>query len=159
MDTYNLLIALIVLTCLLIIMFIVYLLNHHVRRERNVESQHHADIEANIATYNPSRPKVSQELRNDEQRLSHLTTVAPSIELLPEIRTSSERAEDWLDHRDSRIIEGDLELKTYRMSDVKDEGSLELKGKSGNGDYGHEVDNESKMQREDRGDEHVSRQK
>jgi hypothetical protein len=36
---------------------------------------------------------------------------------------------------------------------------LELKWKSGNGDYGHEVDNESKMQREDRGDEHVSRQK
>jgi hypothetical protein len=159
MDTYNLLIALIVLTCLLIIMFIVYLLNHHVRRERNVENQHHVDLEASIPTYDPSRPKVSQELRNDEQRLSHLTTVAPSIELLPEIRTRSERAEDWLDRRDSWTIDGDLGLETYKMSNVKNEGRLERKRKSGNGDYGYEENNELTMQREDRDDEHVSRQK
>jgi hypothetical protein len=126
MDTYNLFIALITLTCLLIIMLTVYLLNHHVRRQRKVQGQHPVhDLEANTPTFEQTRPKVLQELRNDEQRLSHQTTVAPSIELLPEIRTSSDRAEDWLDRQDSRVMDGDPGSKMYMVSGVKNESILE----------------------------------
>ncbi|KAF1912326.1 hypothetical protein BDU57DRAFT_422180, partial [Ampelomyces quisqualis] len=108
MDTYNLFVALIVLTCLLIVMFSIYLLNHYVRRERKSQTQQHEnDVEANRSTHRPSRPEFLHEHYDDQQRLSHLTTVAPSIELLPEIRTSSDRADDWLDRRDSRIADGD----------------------------------------------------
>jgi hypothetical protein len=157
MYTYNLFIALIVLTCLLIIMFAGYLLNHHVRCERRIQCQHpHHDLEANIPTCNQPHPNVSQQDRND-QRLSHLTTAAPSIELLPEIRTGSGHAEDWLDRRDSQIMDGDLGLKMYQVSDVKDEGDLEWRWKSGKGDSGYEEKGGPKTGQEGRDDNDTPR--
>jgi len=74
----------------------------------------------------PSRPQIQHDHYKEQQRLSHLTTITPSIELLPEIRTSSERADDWLERKDSRIAEDSLTKgpKTQRVLGVKSEGSL-----------------------------------
>jgi hypothetical protein len=140
MDMYNLFIALIVLICLLIIIFLGYVLNHHVRREpKSQTTQRENDIEANLPTQRPSRPEVLHEHYDQEQRLSHLTTVAPSIELLPEIRTSSDRAEDWLDRRDSRVTDGDLGLKTIKMLAVEDGSDSKWGRKGRQGGDGNEA--------------------
>jgi hypothetical protein len=118
MDTRNLFIVLIFLTCLLLVLVMGYIVNHHYRRNRKPQ----ADVENNPPPQQQSRPGILREHYDEEQRLSHLTTVAPSIELLPGIRTStsSDRAEDWLERRDSRIIDGDLASKTYKMVAVND---------------------------------------
>ncbi|KAH5281988.1 hypothetical protein HBI71_000290 [Parastagonospora nodorum] len=105
MDYYNLFIALIFLATFLLIIVTGYIVNHHFRRDRKPQ----VDIENDPPEHQRSRPATVREHYDEEQRLSHLTTVAPSIELLPGIRTSksSDRAEDWLERRDSRIMEGD----------------------------------------------------
>jgi hypothetical protein len=122
MDTYNLLIALIVLTCLLIVFFTIYLVNHHVRRQRKPALQE-VDLENNTPAHAAqARPDTLHEHYDEQQRLSHITTVAPSIELLPEIRTSSERAENWLERSDSQVAKGDLGLKMHKVAGTKSEG-------------------------------------
>jgi hypothetical protein len=105
MDYHNLFIALIFLATFLLIIITGYIVNHHYRRDRKPQ----VDIENDPPEHPRSRPATVREHYDEEQRLSHLTTVAPSIELLPEIRTSksSDRGEDWLERRDSRIMEGD----------------------------------------------------
>jgi hypothetical protein len=130
MDTYNLLIALIVLTCLLIVFFTIYLVNHHVRRQRKSSLQE-IDLENNTSARAQPRPDALREHYDEQQRLSHITTVTPSIELLPEIRTSSERAENWLERSDSQIAEGDLGLKTHKVARVKNDGALKWDWRGG----------------------------
>jgi hypothetical protein len=130
MDTYNLLIALIVLTCLLIVFFTIYLVNHHVRRQRKPALQD-VDLENNTSAHAQARPDALHENYDEQQRLSHISTVTPSIELLPEIRTSSERAENWLERSDSQIAEGDLSLKMHEVAGLKNEGPLKWDWRGG----------------------------
>jgi hypothetical protein len=122
MNTANLLIALIILTCLLIVFFTIYILNHYVRRQRKSEIDG-LDLEDNTTEHAQSQPDVLNEHFDEQQRLSHLTTVAPSIELLPEIRRSSERADNWLERRDSQIADGDVGKKTHKLAGDKNDGS------------------------------------
>lgn len=132
MNTYNLYVALIFLTCLLLILVTGYIVNHHYRRNRKPK----VDIEIGAPTHQQSRPEIPREHNDEEQRLSHVTTVAPSIELLPEIRTStsSDRAEDWLEQRDSRVMDGDLGFKAYRILGVKEKEALKWDWRDGKKD-------------------------
>jgi hypothetical protein len=130
MDTYNLLVALIVLTCLFIVFFTIYVLNHHVKRQRKSQLQD-LDLENSTSVHSQPRPEILHEHYNEQHRLSHLTTVAPSIELLPEIRTSSERAENWLERRDSQVADGDMGVKMQKVSEVKNEGPLKWDWRGG----------------------------
>lgn len=111
MDNYNLLIALLILVCLFIVLLGVYVLNHHVKRNKKKPSQdRNEDLEANPSRRPSLHSGVLQENSSDDSRLSRLTIVEPSIELLPEINTNKDRAEDWLDRRDSRATDGDIRL-------------------------------------------------
>lgn len=120
MEYRNLFIALIFLVTLLLIVVTGYIVNHNYRRNRKPQVDVENDADNDPPEHPRSRPATVREHYNEEQRLSHLTTVAPSIELLPEIRTSksSDRAEDWLERRGSRIMEGDP--KPYNTSPGKD---------------------------------------
>jgi hypothetical protein len=124
MNIYNLLIALLVLTCLLIIFFTVYLVNHHVRRQRKPALQDDVDLENNTFPRADARPDSMHEQYDEQQRLSHITTEVPSIELMPEIRTSSERAEHVSERSDIQIAEGGMRLKMHKVGGVKSEGAL-----------------------------------
>ncbi|KAH7408444.1 hypothetical protein DE146DRAFT_752574 [Phaeosphaeria sp. MPI-PUGE-AT-0046c] len=137
MDYQNLLIALIILVCLLIVLFAVYVLNHHVKRSQKTPAQKEdADIEANLSSDQTSRSGVIQEHSSDDSRLSRLTIVAPSIELLPEIKTNKDRAEDWLDRRDSRATDGDLELESLSLREAKLDTDTDSKCRDGQDDGG-----------------------
>jgi hypothetical protein len=117
MNTHNLFIALIFLTCLLLILVSGYILNHHYRRNRKTP----VDVEIDPPEHQLSRPENLRE-HYDEQRLSHVTTVASSIELLPEIRSStgSDHEESWLEGS-GQVMDGDSRLETYEVLGVKDE--------------------------------------
>jgi uncharacterized protein (DUF2235 family) len=123
MDYANLLIALIILVCLFIVFFTIYILNHHVRRQRKSEIDD-LDLEDNTTEDTNSRPEVLHEPYDEQERLSHITTVAPSTELLSEIRTSNERAENWLERRDSQVADGNTGKKTRKALKDKNDGSL-----------------------------------
>jgi hypothetical protein len=128
MDNYNLLIALLVLVCLFIVLFGVYVLNHHIKRTRKSPSQgQNGDLEANLSSHRSTRSGVIQEHSSDDSRLSRLTIVAPSMELLPEIKTNKDRAEDWLDRRDSRVEGGDIGLESLTLRDMKDDSDADTK--------------------------------
>jgi hypothetical protein len=134
MNTNNLFVALIFLTCLLLVVIVGYIVNHHYRRNR----KRPVDVESDLSTHQQNRPATLREHNDDEQRLSHVTTVAPSVNLLPEIRTStsSNRAEYWLERRDSRVMDGDLGLKEYRMFGAKDREALKWDWRDGKDDVG-----------------------
>tara|TARA_R110002003_G_scaffold59_10_gene5292 strand:+ start:252 stop:737 length:486 start_codon:yes stop_codon:yes gene_type:complete len=129
MSTYDLFLALIVLTCLILVLILVYFLHYCIKRDQERQNlpQHPPDddeaalpIPLYAQKVQTSRPDIEHPYNDEQQRLSRLTTVAPSIELLPEIRTSgsSERAEDWLERRSSRLVDGDLEMKREKMDKV-----------------------------------------
>jgi hypothetical protein len=132
MNTNNLFVALIFLTCLLLVVVVGYILNHHYRRNRKPP----VDVESDPPTHQQKRPEILREHKDEDQRLSHVTTVAPSVNLLPEIRTStnSNRAEDWLQRRDSWVMEVDLGLKEYRMFGAKDREVLKWDWRDGKDD-------------------------
>lgn len=138
MDYRNLFIALIILVCLLIVLFAIYVLNHHVKRDRKTppSSDHNGDLEANLSSHQTARAGVTQEHSSDESRLSRLTIVAPSIELLPEIKTNKDRAEDWLDRRDSRATDGDIGLESLTLQGVENDGDADSKCRDGRSDGG-----------------------
>ena len=105
-----------ILVSLLIVCFAVYVLNHNVKRDRTLSSQERdVEIQANLHA-----DGILPENGSDDSRLSRLTIVAPSIELLPEIKTNKDRAEDWLDGRESRTTDGDIGLEPITMVGVKD---------------------------------------
>ncbi|KAH7076815.1 hypothetical protein BKA63DRAFT_565190 [Paraphoma chrysanthemicola] len=129
MSTYDLFLALIILTCIILVLILVYFLHYCIKRDqqkreklRQQEPQHHLhshdDIETGLSLpdythkVDVERPDIQHPHEDGDgdgvQRLSRLTTVAPSMELLPQIRTSgsSERAEDWLERRESRVVDG-----------------------------------------------------
>jgi len=140
MEYRNLFIALIFLVTLLLIVVMGYIVNHNYRRDRKPQVDVENDAENDAPEHPQSRPATVREHYNEEQRLSHLTTVAPSIELLPEIRTSksSDRAEDWLERRDSRITEGDP--KPYNTPPGKDGNASKRKWRDHNGVAEHSED-------------------
>jgi hypothetical protein len=130
MDIHNLFYALIVLMCAILVLVLLLLFTHCLKNKKK-STIHHASRDVEATPSDPdqmSRPQVQHEHYIDQQRLSHLTTITPSIELLPEIRTSSERAENWLERRDSRLTEGEAmkfkDPKTYKVLGVKNEGAL-----------------------------------
>lgn len=150
MDYYNLLIALLVLVCLFIVLLAIYVLNHHVKRDRKIPSQDQdGDLEANVSSSQQQscRPGVAREHNSDDSRLSHLTTVAPSIELLPEIRTNKDSAEDWLDRRESRAADGDIGLEPITMRGVQDDGDTNSTPREERGDSGGKDEKRSESQR------------
>jgi hypothetical protein len=128
MSTYDLFLALIVLTCLILVLILVYFLHYCIKRDQERQNLPQLPQDDEVALPIPlyaqkvqtSRPDIEHPYNDEQQRLSRLTTVAPSIELLPEIRTSgsSERAEDWLERRSSRLVDGDLEMKREKMDKV-----------------------------------------
>lgn len=133
-NTTDLFLALIILTCLVLALVLLLLLNHCIKRHKRTPPEPEGrDTEAGTESIpieealHPSISELHHPCYNEQQRLSNLTAVAPSIELLPEIRTSSERAEDWLERRDSRFVTGDVRLKcpkAYKILGVKSEGQL-----------------------------------
>ncbi|KAH7087013.1 hypothetical protein FB567DRAFT_602572 [Paraphoma chrysanthemicola] len=129
MSTSDLFLALIILTCIILVLILVYFLHYCFKRDQHKrqkllqqEPQHrhhsHDDIETGLPLplyahkVDIERPDIQHPYEDRDgdglQRLSRLTTVAPSMELLPQIRTSgsSERAEDWLERRQSRVVDG-----------------------------------------------------
>lgn len=138
MDYQNLFIALLILVCLFIVLLAVYVLNHHVKRDRKSPPQEQdVEIQANI-----TEGGVLRENDSDDSRLSRLTIVAPSIELLPEIKTNKDRAEDWLDGRDSRTTDGDIGMEPITMVGVKDESGTDSMCTAG-GDDGEAKDDKT----------------
>lgn len=109
--TYNLFLTLTILTSIIIVLILILLLTHFIKRHQKCQPHTNANLENGLPTHQLSRPEIQHQHCDAQQRLSYLTTVAPSIELLPEIRTSSERAEDWLERRDDRTMDGDLGMK------------------------------------------------
>lgn len=131
MSTYDLSLALIVLTCLILVLVLVYFLYYCIKRaqqkRKNLSTQdlHHVHRththknvghDLSLPLYTPKVEIERSDIENPYgdragdglQRLSRLTTVAPSIDLLPQIRTSgsSERAEDWLERRERGDVDG-----------------------------------------------------
>jgi hypothetical protein len=123
MDYANLLIALIILVCLFIVFFTIYMLNHHVRRQRKSETDS-LDLEETATEQTQSRPEVLDEHFDDQEPPSHVETVAPSIEPLPQDRTSSERAGIPLERRNSQVADGNIGKKTRKALRDKNDGSI-----------------------------------
>jgi hypothetical protein len=123
MDYANLLIALIILVCLFIVFFTIYILNHHVKRQRKSETDS-LNLEETTTEQTQSRPEVLDERFDDQERLSHITTVVPSMEPLPQDGTSSERAGDSLERRDSQVADGNIGKKTRKALRDKNDGPL-----------------------------------
>jgi hypothetical protein len=126
-STYDLFIALIILTCLVLLLIITCILVQCIRQHKTAQRQQQCiDIEASqpIREELPPRPvsraQSQYEHYYQQERLSMRT---PSIELLPEIRTSNDRADDWLERRGSKLDGGDLgakeDLKTIKVVGVK----------------------------------------
>jgi hypothetical protein len=128
MSFRSLFLALIILTCVVLVLILVLLLSNCIKaREKSTLHRSSRDVESTPEqAIRPSCPQIQHEHYNEQQRLSHLTTITPSIELLPEIRTSSERADDWLERKDSRTVEDGVAKgpKTQRALGVKSEGAL-----------------------------------
>ncbi|KAF2831393.1 hypothetical protein CC86DRAFT_138814 [Ophiobolus disseminans] len=153
-NVHDLFLALIVLTCIILVLLLILLLNHCIKRHtKNIAPTQSRDVETGCKTpvqqqhpSYPARPKIQREHYSEQQRLPRLTTITPAVELLPEIRTSSERADDWLERRDSRMMDGDggKVPKTYKVLGLKNEGALrwDWRGEKvyGGGDGGNEQD-------------------
>jgi hypothetical protein len=120
---YALFLALIILSCIIIVLVLVLLLHYSIIRHRRRQSHSDPPVETDLPIQLVCHTEIPHPHYYGQDRLSHLTTVAPSIELLPEIRTSSERAEDWLERRDSRMAEGSLIMKKSNVLDAKKEGT------------------------------------
>ncbi|KAH8732809.1 hypothetical protein GQ44DRAFT_696474, partial [Phaeosphaeriaceae sp. PMI808] len=134
-NTYDIFLSLIIIVCIVLVLIVVFLLNRLIRRYRRnlARHQHQLDIESSGESA-PPHLELQQERYDELQRLSYLTTAAPSMELLPVIRTNSERVEDWLERRGSRLAEGDLGmamLKSYEMLGAEDHSTVgwEWKGR------------------------------
>jgi hypothetical protein len=130
-TTYDLFLTLIILTSIIIVLILILLLSHFIKRHPKYQPHTNVNLENGLSTHQLSRPEIQHQHGDEQRRLSYLTTVAPSIELLPEIRTSSERAEDWLERRDDRIMDKDLDMKRKkegkwnRGADMKNGWSLQ----------------------------------
>jgi hypothetical protein len=128
MSIHSLFLALIILTCVILVLILVLLLSSCIKARDKPRTSR--DIEDHASTpdqaIHPCRPQIQHDHYNEKRRLSHLTTITPSIELLPEIRTSSERVDDWLERKDSRVVEEGVVKgpKTQRVLGVKSEGQL-----------------------------------
>ncbi|KAF1830218.1 hypothetical protein BDW02DRAFT_573269 [Decorospora gaudefroyi] len=105
--TTNLFLALIVLTSTILILILVYLLVRFINRHKVKICEHQhptpsVDLEDGRCTRlsdRLSRQQIQQEHYEDLQRRYSSVPPSPSIELLPEIKTSScdDRASEWLE--------------------------------------------------------------
>ncbi|KAF2132832.1 hypothetical protein P153DRAFT_174780 [Dothidotthia symphoricarpi CBS 119687] len=130
-DVPALFTALIILTALVLFLIILCVSIRCIKRhlksrqsEPNVEVGRTMPQERFLATHS--------EVTTQQRRIS---SASQSIELLPEIRTSSERADDWLERRGARLDEGVdpgvvKVLKTYKMLDVKHDGPSRWNGRN-----------------------------
>jgi hypothetical protein len=109
-NTADLFLALIVLTSLVFVLIFFYTITLCIKRHRKAIQQPIPDIEINAQpTPQPmSRQQLQYEHYNRQERIA---TRTPSIELLPEIRTSNDRADDWLERRDSTRLGSDMGWK------------------------------------------------
>jgi hypothetical protein len=120
-NIYALFIALIILTCVILVLILILMFHFFISRYQKRRTLTNPPLESGLAIQKIPHTGVLQPDYNGHERLSHLTTAAPSIELLPEIRTSSERAEDWLERRESRIVEHVLGTKNGQVSNGRKE--------------------------------------
>jgi hypothetical protein len=123
--TTDLFLALIVLTSSILILILVYILVRLVNRKKAKACQHqHQDLESRLLDLDDgrqsrlsqriSRQQIQQEHYEDLQQRYSSVPPSPSIELLPEIKTSSsdERASEWLERGNVDegvdVVSGDL---------------------------------------------------
>jgi hypothetical protein len=109
-NTADLFLALIVLTSLVFVLVFFYTITLCVKRHRKATQQSILDVEINAqpAPQPVSRQQLQYEHYTRQERIAIRT---PSIELLPEIRTSNDRADDWLERRESTLLGSDLGVK------------------------------------------------
>jgi hypothetical protein len=131
---YALFLALIILSCMILVLVLVLLLHYSISRHRKRQSHTDSPVETNLPIQLVCHTEIPHPHYYGQDRLSHLTTVAPSIELLPEIRTSSERAEDWLERRDSRMADGGLDMKKNKSLGTKKEDAITWSAESMKGE-------------------------
>jgi hypothetical protein len=109
-NTADLFLALIVLTSLVFVLIFFYTITLCIKRHRKATQQSIPDIEINAQP--APQPMSQQQLQYEHyNRQERIATRTPSIELLPEIRTSNDRADDWLERRDSTLFGSDLGWK------------------------------------------------
>jgi cell division protein FtsN len=109
-NTADLLFALIVLTSLVFVLIFFYTIILYIKRHRKTTQQSLPDIEINAQP--APQPMSRQQLQYEHYtRQERIATRTPSIELLPEIRTSNDRADDWLERRESTLLGRDLGVK------------------------------------------------
>ncbi|KAF1941606.1 hypothetical protein EJ02DRAFT_503367 [Clathrospora elynae] len=116
--TANLFLALIILTSTILVLILVYFLTRFINRHK-AKAQHHPDLNLNLNvdldledgrqtrfSHRFSRQQIHQEHYEDPQQRCSSVPPSPSIELLPEIKTSSsdDRANQWLEQ--GKVDEG-----------------------------------------------------
>ena len=154
--TTDLFLALIVLTSTILAVILVYLIIHIVKRNKKTPCSHQ-DIEPRLLdletgresrlSHRLSRQQIQQE--HYEDLMQHYSSVppSPSIELLPEIKTSSsdDRASEWLEQGVSdkgvEVVHGDSGEKkpdTQQMAVLKPKKQLrwDWRDEKVNGDDG-----------------------
>lgn len=109
-NTVDLFLALIILTSLVLVLVFFYTITLCIKRHRKATQRPIADVEANAE---PVPPPMSRQQSQYEHyaRQERLATRTPSIELLPEIRTSNDRADDWLERRESTLLGSENDVK------------------------------------------------
>jgi hypothetical protein len=118
---YVVFLALTILSCIILVLVLVLLLHYSIGRHRRRQAHANPPVETDLPIQLLCQTEIPHPNYYGQDRLSHLTTVAPSIELLPEIRTSSERAENWLERRDGWTAEGGLAMEKKKALDTKKE--------------------------------------
>jgi hypothetical protein len=92
--TYNLFVALIILTSMIIVLALTYFLIRYIGRHRAAQHQSNVDVEDTTeGRISRLSHRFSQQPTIRQQRLS---SVPPSIELIPALGTSEDSAEKWL---------------------------------------------------------------
>ncbi|KAL5121345.1 hypothetical protein ACEQ8H_000813 [Pleosporales sp. CAS-2024a] len=127
MDYRNLSIALIFLAVLLTILVGGYLVNRYFPRNRSpcVELEN----APSPSPHHRTRPEIRHEYHGEEQRLSSLTTVAPSIELVPKARPSTikHHTQGCLEQRDGLLLNSDTHAAPYKAIGATKESAQKRK--------------------------------
>ena len=144
--TTDLFLALIVLTSAILILILVYIIVHLVGRKK-VKICQHQDLESRLLDLEDGRrSRLSQRLSRQQMQQEHYEDLqqryssvppSPSIELLPEIKTSSsdDRASEWLERGNAdegvNIVSGDLREKKTEVHLAKPKKQLRWEWKDG----------------------------
>ncbi|RMZ66696.1 hypothetical protein GMOD_00002056 [Pyrenophora seminiperda CCB06] len=127
--TTDLFLALIVLTSTILVLLLIYFLIRFKNRDNHIDL-HHQDVEPGLLdpesgrelrlSYRLSRQQIQQEHYKDPRQHLSSAPPSPSIELLPEIETSSsdDRADEWLERG---VINSGIRMVNHDLGEKRPE--------------------------------------